>query len=110
MSQRNRPAVGVYMCGIVRKAERAHYRQPLRRERFIQFDHADVADLEAQSIEQLFGRRRRTDPHDPRLYARHRPTQHSGAWRKAIFFDCGLRRYDQRCGTVIDSAGIAGGD
>ena len=52
MAERDRAAVGVHVRRVVGEAELAHHRQALGGERFVQFDHVDVADLKTKPFEQ----------------------------------------------------------
>ena len=54
MAERDRAAVGVHMGRVVGDAELAKHREALGGEGFVEFDDVDVADLEAEPLEQFF--------------------------------------------------------
>ena len=82
--ERDRAAVRVHMLGVIRQPELARHREALRGERLVQFDHVDVADLHAETLEQLLRRRRRADAHDARRHAGGRHRHHARPRRQAM--------------------------
>ena len=57
VAERDRAAVGVHVRRVVGDAELAQDGEALRGEGFVQFDHVEVADLEAEALHQLFASR-----------------------------------------------------
>ena len=110
MAERDRAAVGVHMRRVVGEAELAHHGEALGGEGFVQFDHVDVADLEAEPFEQAQRRGRRADAHDPRRDAGDGRAEDFGARGQAVFLRGCRRCDDQSGGAVVDPRGIAGGD
>ena len=110
MAERDRAAVGVHARIVVGEAELAEHREALRGEGLVQFDHVEVGDLEAEALQQLLGRGRRADAHDPRRHAGDGGAEDAGARGQAVALRRFLASDDQRGGAVIDARGIAGGD
>src|SRR3546814_18327610 len=71
------------MGRVVGQAELPHHRQPLRGKGLVQFDHVQVADLQAQPIEQILGPGRRPNAHEPGRNASDRAAEKIGraTWR-----------------------------
>ena len=53
MAERDRAAIRIDVLGIVGKAELAQHGQRLRGEGLVEFDHVEVADLQAEPRHQL---------------------------------------------------------
>ena len=53
MAERDRAAVGVHLGSIVGEPELAQHREALRGEGLVQFDHVEVADLQAEALQQF---------------------------------------------------------
>src|SRR3954453_18777224 len=104
------PTVWVYAGVIIRNAQLAEDRQALRGEGFVQFDHLEVADLEAEALHQLLGGWRRADAHDPRGNAGHGSTEHASARVQAIALRRILRGDHDRGGAVVHARGVTGRD
>jgi len=61
MADGDRAAVRIHVRRVVRQAELARDRQPLRGEGLVQLDHVDLADRQTVPRQQLVRRRRRAD-------------------------------------------------
>src|SRR6516165_8077270 len=75
----DRAAVGIDVLGVVGDAELTQTGEPLRRERLVDLDQVEIADLEAEPGHQLAGRGYRSDPHDPRRHRRRGHAEHARA-------------------------------
>ena len=67
MTEGNGAAVRVDARIVVAQAERAQYRQPLRGEGFVQFNHVELLERHAELLQQLLRSRSGPDAHDARL-------------------------------------------
>ena len=110
MPERNGAAVGIYLLGIVAKAELPQHGQRLRGKRLVELDHVEIADLQLEAIHQLPGRRHRPDAHDPRRHAGGCRRQHARPRRQAVTLHRRLGGDDHRGGAVVDPRGVAGRD
>ena len=63
MAQRNRPTIAIDMFRITRDAKGAQHRQHLGGKGFVDFDHIEIGNPQAQSAKQFFSRRHRADAH-----------------------------------------------
>src|SRR6185369_11581845 len=68
MAERDGAAVGVLAGIVVGDTELAEDGEALRREGFVQFDHVEVADLEAEPLHQFLRRGCGADAHDAWWY------------------------------------------
>lgn len=78
MAERNRAAVRIDARIVVCDTEHPQHHEGLRRERFVQLDRVELIDSHVQAFEQLPGRGRRADAHQPWLDTRRCDTQHAG--------------------------------
>jgi hypothetical protein len=70
MADRDSSSIRVDACRIVRDAELSQHSECLRRERFIELDHIDVAEGQSSALEDNAGRRHWADSHDAGRNAR----------------------------------------
>ena len=84
MAERDRAAVGVHLRRVVGKAELAEHGEALRGEGLVQFDHVEVADLQAEALHQLLASGSRADAHDPRRNAGDGGAEHARPRRQAV--------------------------
>src|SRR3954452_13898252 len=108
VAKRNRAAVGIYARIVVGNAELAEDGKALRGEGFVQLDHVEIADLQAQPLHQFLAGRRRSDAHDPRRHPGDCCAKNSGARREAIALRRLFRRNDDRRRAIVDTRGVAG--
>src|SRR3954452_17445212 len=104
------PTVWVYAGVIIRNAQLAEDRQALRGEGFVQFDHVEVADLEAEALHQLLGGWRRADAHDPRRHPGDGGAEHSSTRCQVVASHSVFRSDDDCSSAVVDARRVAGGD
>ena len=86
------PPLGFTRGVVVGDAELAKHREALRGEGLVEFDHVEVADLEAEALHQFLGRRRGADAHDPRRNAGDGGAEHARLRGQAV----ALRRFFAR--------------
>ena len=110
MAQRNGAAVGIDEIGILRQPELAEAGDGLGGEGLVQLDDVEIADGEAEALQQLLRRRHRPDPHDPRRHAGRGHAQHPCPRRQPVALGRRSRGEQQSRRPIIDARGIAGGD
>jgi hypothetical protein len=69
-----RDCAAVHVQFFRRDRQVAQHGERLRRKRFVEFDEIEVVEAHARTLEQLPDGRNRSDPHDPRVDARARPS------------------------------------
>ena len=77
---RDGPTIGICARVVVGDLELAEHGQALRGESLVELNNVEVGDGQAQPLDQLVGRWRRTDPHDARRNASYGCTEHSWCW------------------------------
>ena len=108
VAESNRTPVGIDDLGV--EGQLGEAGQDLAGERLVELDQIDVVEAQTASLEQLTGRRHRSDSHDSRLDADDLPIDQSGDDRQA---SCARRfsaGHDEGRSAVGDSRCIARGD
>ena len=103
MTERNRATVRVHAGVIICHTEISQHGEPLRGERFIEFNHVHLAEGQAGECEHFARSRRWPKTHDARRDARARHAHHAGARREAVFRSRDFAREQQRAGTVVNA-------
>ena len=107
MAKRDARTVRIDLRGIQRQFLR--YRASLRRERFVGFDHVEVANAQSRALQRLSRGRNRTNAHVLRIDARVRIRNQPRERLQATLFSCtALHQHDGR-GRIVDTRRIAGG-
>src|SRR5690242_17559885 len=103
VAERDRSAVGVHLRRVVREAELAEDREPLRGERFVELDDVEVGDLQALALHQFVAGGRGPYAHDARWDPRDGGAENARLRRQAIALRGFLRSDDERGRAVVDA-------
>jgi hypothetical protein len=103
VAERDRAPVGVHPRIVVGDAELAEHRETLRRKGFVEFDHVEVADFQAEALHQFLAGGSRTNAHDPRRDPGDRRAEHTGARCQAVALRSFFRGDDDGRRAVVDA-------
>ena len=110
MAQRKRSSVGIDVRSVIGNSQLAKHCQRLRGERFVEFDHIHIGDVEPGQREHLARGWNWTHAHDARRNPCCRRGHHARLRRQAKTLGRVFRSQQQRAGAIINARSVAGGD